>query len=231
MNDIDQEVRRQLRELIDPEPVDTDRALRFVRASGSAHREVRLRRIPLVALAGLAALAVLVTTVVATTSEQQATPPYRLVGAAGAEVVVRIDSSGGQAPTATLTVGDTTIQGTEIEGSSQTPGGISFGTAVNLPSIEPPSEPSADVPDGSTLLVEGTFDTASASSMTWMFTSSDETGEVDELNVGTWQLDSSGGSVVFSGHDGDRLYLIVQATIGYDEHFFFFPIRISAVAS
>jgi hypothetical protein len=143
--------------------------------------------------------------------------------------VVRIDASGDQAPTATLTVGDTTIQGTEIEGTSATPGGISFGTAVNLPSITLPSEPSAHVPDGSSLLVEGTFDTASASSMTWIFTSSDETGEVDELNVGTWQLDSSGGSVVFSGHDGDRLYLIVQATIGSDEHYFFFPVRISAV--
>jgi hypothetical protein len=46
MNDIDQGVRRQLRELIDPEPVDTDRALRFVRASGSAHREAPGRRIP-----------------------------------------------------------------------------------------------------------------------------------------------------------------------------------------
>jgi hypothetical protein len=228
MNDIDQEVRRHLRELIDPEPVDSDRALRFVHASRPAHREAPRRRIPLIALAGLA---VLVTTVVATTSGQQEAPPYRLVGAAGANVVVRIDSTGGQTPTATLTVGDTTILGTEIEGASQTPGGISFGTAVNLPSINLPSESWVAVPDGSTLLVEGTFDTASASSLTWIARSSDEIGEMDELNVGTWQLDSSGGSVVFSGHDGDRLYLIVQATIGYDEHFFFFPIRISAVAS
>jgi hypothetical protein len=153
------------------------------------------------------------------------------VGAVGAEVVVRIDASGDQAPTATLTVGDTTIQGTEIEGTSATPGGISFGTAVNLPSITLPSEPTAHVPDGSTLLVEGTFDTASASSLTWIARSSDEIGEVDELNVATWQLDSSGGSVVFNGQDGDRLYLIVQATIGSAEHYFFFPIRISTVAS
>jgi hypothetical protein len=51
------------------------------------------------------------------------------------------------------------------------------------------------------------------------------------LSVGTWQLDSSGGSVVFNGRDGNREYLIVQATIGSDQHYFYFPMQIVPIGS
>jgi hypothetical protein len=223
MNDIDPEVRSHLRGLIDPEPVDTDRALQSVHASRLAHGGGAPRRhIPLVAVA--AVVAVLLVTVLATTRDQQA-PPYRLVGAAGANVVVQIDSSDAQAPTATLTVGDSTISGAEIPGTA-TPDGISFGTAIKFPDV-----PAADVPDGSSLLIEGTFDTASASVPTTIELGLVAAGELGVLSIETWQLDSSGGSVVFKGQDGDRVYLIVQTTTGGDQHYFYFPIRIVPIGS
>jgi hypothetical protein len=222
MNDIDQEVRNHLRRLIDPEPVDTDRALRSMHTSRLAHRRAPRRRTALVAFVAVAA--VVVATVLATTRGQQA-PRYQLVGAAGANVVVRIDSSDAQAPTATITVGDTAALGVEIPGTPA-PGGISFGTGIKFP-----SEPSVDVPDGSSLLVEGTFDSASASSLNWIVLASDDAGGVNILNVGTWQLDSSGGSVVFEGQDADRVYLIVETTIGSGHHYFYFPIQIVSIGS
>jgi hypothetical protein len=223
MNDIDPEVRSHLRGLIDPEPVDTDRALQSVHASRLAHRGGAPRRhTPLVAVAVV--VAVLLVTVLATTRDQQA-PPYRLVGAAGANVVVQIDSSDAQAPTATLTVGDSTLAGVEFP-ATPTPDGLSFGAGIKFP-----SEPSADVPDGSSLRIEGTFDTASASALHWIALAPDGAGGVNVLEVGTWQLDSSGGSVVFTGQDGDRVHLIVQITTGGDQHYYSFPIRIVPIGS
>jgi hypothetical protein len=219
MNDIDQEVRRHLRELIDPEPVDTDRALRVVSTSRLAHGEATRARIPLVALSAVAAIAVTLTVALVTTRDRLAAPPYRLMGAAGANVVVEIRSSDGQAPTATLSVGNSVVPGTEIPGTS-TSDGISFSPGFTLP-----SGPLVDVPDGSTLLVEGTFETARASALWWVVSGSDETGD-RVVQVGTWQLDSSGGSVVFTGRDGNRVYLVVQAEIGSEEHIFMFPMRI-----
>jgi hypothetical protein len=223
MNDVDEEVRNHLRGLIDPEPLDTDRALRSVHASRLAHREASSRHTGLVALAAVAA--VLATALLAATRGHQESPPYRLVGASGANVVVRIDSSDGQTPTATLAVGDTTVPGTAIAGTP-TPGGISFGTGIKLP-----SEPLVDVPDGSSLRVEGTFDSASASSLSWIALIPDESGGMNVLNVGTWQLDSSGGSVAFRGRPGNSVFLIVQITTGADEHYFYFPIQIVPLGS
>jgi hypothetical protein len=217
MNDIDQEVRGHLQGLIDPEPVDTDGALRSMHTSRLAHHGNARSRTALIAFVAL--VAAIATIVPAATRGQQA-PPYRLMGTTGANVVVRIDSSDGPAPIATITVGDTTAPGLEIAGTP-TPGGISFGTGIKLP-----PEPLVDVPDGSSLLVEGTFDSASASSLNWIALAPDGAGGMNVLNVGTWQLDSSGGSVVFEGQDGNRVYLVVQATIGSDHHYFFFPIQI-----
>jgi hypothetical protein len=222
MNDIDSLVRSHLRELIDPEPVDTDRALRSVHASRLSQGGAPRRHFALVALAAVAA--VLLVTVLATTRDQQA-PPYRLVGAAGANVVVRIDSVDGQAPTATLTVGDTTLAGDEIP-ATPTPDGLSFGADIKFP-----SEPSANVPDGSSLRIEGAFDNASASALHWFALTPDGAGGMNVLEVGAWQLDSSGGSVVFRGPDGSRVYLIVQSTVGSDEHYFSFPIKIVPIGS
>jgi hypothetical protein len=222
MNDIDPEVRSHLRALIDPEPVDTDRALRSVHASQVPQGGAPRRRFPLVALAGVAA--VLMVTVLTTTRDQQA-PPYRLVGAAGANVVVRIDAVDGESPTATLTVGDSTLSGFEVP-ATPTPDGLSFGAGIKLP-----TEPSADVPDGSSLRIEGTFDTAGASALNSFTLTPDGAGGVNVLEVGAWQLDSSGGSVVFSGPDGSRIYLIVNSTMGSEEHYFAFPIKIVPIGS
>jgi hypothetical protein len=222
MNDIDPEVRSRLRGLIDPQPVDLDRALRSVRAAQGSQRGAPRRRFPLVALAAVGA--VLLVTVLATTRDQQA-PPYRLVGAAGANVVVRIDSVDGQAPTATLTVGDASLAGVEVP-ATPTPGGLSFGAGIKLP-----TEPSADVPDGSSLRIEGTFDTAGASALQSFTLTPDGAGGMSVLEVGAWQLDSSGGSVVFSGADGRRVYLVVRSTVGSEEHYFAFPIKIVPIGS
>jgi hypothetical protein len=217
MNDIDPEVRNHLRRLIDPEPLDTAEALRSVHAARDAQREAPHRRVPIVAVA--AAIAVVVMAVLAMTGGEQA-PAYRLVGSAEADVVVRVDSADEQGPTATLTVGDATVRGTEVAGTP-TPDGISFGPGASLP-----SDPTVDVPDESSLRIEGTFDAASASSLRSIFLSVNDAGTLDVSSVETWQLDSSGGSVVFTGPAGDEMGLIVQATVGADQHYFYFTVRI-----
>ena len=221
MNDIDPEVRSHLRGLIDAQPVDTDGALRSVHASQLPQGGAPRRRFPLVALAAVAAA--LLVGVLATTRDQA--PAYRLVGAAGANVVVRIDSVDGQAPTATLSVGDSSLAGFEVP-ATPTQDGLSFGAGIKLP-----TEPSADVPDGSSLRIEGTFDTAGASALNSFTLTPDGAGGVSVLEVGAWQLDSSGGSVVFSGPDGSRVYLIVNSTVGSDDHYFAFPIKIVPIGS
>jgi hypothetical protein len=218
MNDVDEDVSGTLHRLMDHEPVDADRALLAVRTSEAPSR----RRVPggLGVLGAIAvAAAVALVAVTAPTKGQQA-PSFKLVGAAGAEVVVRVDGSGAQ-PTAELTIGDTTVTGTELHGTP-TEGGFSFDASD--PMLSPPP---VDVPEGSTLLVEGTFDSASASSITSITLGSDGDGGVTVLHVSTWQLDSSGGSVVFKGA-GDNVYLVVRATIGSVDHDFLFPTHVVA---
>jgi hypothetical protein len=217
MNDIDQELRGQLRRLIDPQPVDTDRALREIEAERPRHR----------APAGLGVLAaaavaagVIAVAVIAPTSGRQA-PPYKLVGAAGAAVVVRIDSTGDQ-PTAELTVGDTTVQGKEVAGTP-VPNGISLDEP-----FDPISQPAVDVPGGSSLRVEGRFDTASASVVPWLAMTNGSDGAPAAIWIGTWELDSSGGSVVFpDAHDSP--ILVVDATVGGLHHYFFFHAHVVPV--
>jgi hypothetical protein len=213
MNDTDQEVRAVLRKLIDPEPVDTDRVLHTIHASQRTHHALRrLTAFGMVAAVALVALLL-------TTSRQEALS-FHLIGAAGADVVVRVESRAGEAPNAELTVGDRTVPGIELQGTP-VPGGLRFDPPMPKP------DPSVDVPDGSSLRVEGDFDTASASSSVWVLTGPDG---MESLNTGTWQLDSSGGSVVFRG-PGDVVYLVVHADWGADGHDFLFPIQVVPIGS
>jgi hypothetical protein len=219
MNDVDEQVRDGLRRLIDPEPVDAERALRSLKSHGPERAVGRSGHLLLVAAA--AAVAIVLVTVLATTRGAHA-PPYRLVGAALANVVIRIDANDPQAPEAVLSVGEARLSGIEIAGIA-TPDGMSFGTGIELP-----SQTSVDVPDGSTLRIEGNFDDASASSLSTIHLGVGDHGEANVLRVETWQLDGSGGSVVFEGHEDDQASLIVQTTVGSDRHYFYFPIRIGS---
>ncbi len=53
-------------------------------------------------------------------------------------------------------------------------------------------------------------------------------GQEAFLRGWTWQLHSSGGSVVFKGQV-DNHFLVVEATSGSDHHYFFFPIHVVAI--
>jgi hypothetical protein len=227
MNDVDQEVRGRLHELIDPEPVGTQRA--FDTVVGKSQRRSRVPiRVGAFAAAAIAA-AVLVAVLAPTKAPQS--PPYRLVGAEGAEVVVHVDGTDPDAPSAELTVGDTTVQGMELPPAS------SPGPDDQLPAFELPASSMdglglferqpVDVPDGSSLLVEGNFDAASAGAVHWVVMWSSREGDSKAVvQLGTWQLDSSGGSVVFEG-PGSGDILVVDATIGSVDHYFLFTVRVA----
>jgi hypothetical protein len=213
MNDVDKDVHSTLHRLIDHEPVDTERALREVVTKRPSRRAPRA---PLMlAAAVVAVLAVAVFVPRGHPQPQRQLPPYKLVGAAGAEVVVDVDSSG-QTPTAQLTVGDTTVPGVEVQGHATESNGI----ALDEP-FDPFSQPAVDVPGGSSLLVEGTFDSASASEVPWIVGSDDADGSFTVFRIGTWELDSSGGSVVFPD-ERDRTILVVDVVVGGLDHYFFF---------
>jgi hypothetical protein len=212
MNDTDEELGTRLRTLVDTQPVNTDRALRAITEVAPPRRKVPVERGAIVAVA--VAAGVIAVTLTGQTLGPQA-PPYKLVGAAGAEVVVRIATLGDQT-TAELTAGNTTVSGHEIQGTP-TDGGMSFDAS----DPDPFDGASADVPNGSSLRVEGTFDSASASAINSIVLVPDEPGHVRVGTITTWQLDSSGGAVVFKG-EGDRVNLIVEATVGGVQHFFLF---------
>jgi hypothetical protein len=212
MNDVDQDVSSTLHRLIDHEPVDTERALRAV----ATKKPRRSPRGPVaIAAAVVAVLAVAVFVPRGHPEPQRQLPPYKLVGTAGAEVVVHVDSSG-QTPTAELTVGDTTVQGVEVQGHATESNGI----ALDEP-FDPFSQPAVDVPGGSSLLVEGTFDSARASEVPWLVGGESADGGIAIFRIGTWELDSSGGSVVFPDAR-DRTILVVDVTVGGVDHYFFF---------
>jgi hypothetical protein len=216
MNDVDQDLQRTLHRLIDHEPVDTERALRAVATTRSSRGGLGAPMAIGAAVVAVMAVAVFVPR--GHPQPQRPLPAYKLVGAAGAEVVVQVDSSG-PTPTAALTVGDTTVQGVEVRGHAQ-PNGI----ALDEP-FDPLSQPTVDVPDGSSLLVEGTFDSASASVVPWFAERAGSDGTPSAFSIGTWQLDSSGGSVVFKDvHDNP--ILVVDATVGGAHHYFFFHAHI-----
>jgi hypothetical protein len=208
MNDVDEDVRSTLHRLIDHEPVDTERALRAVTTKTLSRRGPRA---PLaIAAAVVAVLAVALFIPRGHSQSQRHLPPYKLVGTAGAEVVVHVDS-GGPTPTAELTVGDTTVQGVEVQGHP-TPSGI----ALDEP-FDPFSQPSVDVPGGSSLLV----DSASASEVPWLSIGASDGSSPVAIQIGMWELDSSGGSVVFPDAR-DRTMLVVEVTAGGLDHYFFF---------
>jgi hypothetical protein len=197
MNDVDKDVHSTLHRLIDHEPVDTERALRVVVTKRPTRRGPRAPVAIAAALVAVLAFAVFVPR--GHPQPQRQLPPYKLVGTAGAEVVVDVDSSG-QTPTAELTVGDATVQGVEVQGHAQ-PGELT----VDQP-FDPFSQPTVDVPGGSSLLVEGTFDSASASEVPWLSMSGGGDGSPVVIQIGMWELDSSGGSVVFpNGRDRTML--------------------------
>ena len=220
MNDVDTEISERLHELIDPERVRTDQALHR-----AVHPARRQRWVPIGAAALAAAAAVAVVTIAIVAPSRNDAPPFKLVGDRAAEVVVHVDGAGPGAPTAELTVGDTTAQGVELP-ARRAPGGLAIddpdGFAFDA------AEPAADVPDGSSLLVEGTFDSAGASTAPWIVGRSDD-GQVTLLELGTWQLDSSGGSVVFEA-SGGFTYLTVEATIGSDAHYYLFKLHVSSAS-
>jgi hypothetical protein len=213
MNDVDKDVSSTLHRLIDHEPVDTERALREVVTKGPSRRAPRAP--VMLAAAVVAVLAVAVFVPRGHPQPQRQLPPYKLVGTAGAEVVVDVDSSG-QTPTAELTVGDTSVQGVEVQGHATESNGI----ALDEP-FDPFSQPTVDVPGGSSLLVEGTFDSASASQVPWVVARDDGDGSIAVFRIGTWELDSSGGSVVFPD-ERDNTILVVDVMVGGLDHYFFF---------
>jgi hypothetical protein len=213
MNDVDQDVHGTLHRLIDHEPMDTGRALRAVVTKRPSRRAPRAPVV--IAAAVVAVLAVAMFVPRGHPQPQRQLPPYNLVGAAGAEVVVHVDSSG-QTPKAELTVGDTTVQGVEVQGHATESNGI----ALDEP-FDPFSQSTVDVPGGSALLVEGTFDSASASQVPWVVARDDGDGSIAVFRIGTWELDSSGGSVVFPD-ERDNTILVVDVMVGGLDHYFFF---------
>jgi hypothetical protein len=222
MNDVDKDVHSTLHRLIDHEPVDTERALRVATTTRSSRRGPRAPVAITAAVVAVLAVAVFVPR--GHPQSQRQNPPYKLVGAAGAEVVVRVDSSG-PTPTAELTVGDTTVQGTEVAGHPE-----SNGIALDEP-FDPFSGRVVDVPDGSSLRVEGTFDDASASEVPWLVAADGGNGSMNVVQIGTWELDSSGGSVVFSGSGDGSHVLLVEATVGGAHHYFFFRAHVVPIGS
>jgi hypothetical protein len=212
MSGTDPELGAGLRTLVDTQPVDADRAFRAITEGTASPR----RSVPIgLGVLAAAAVAVVVVAVSVTTPPSRSSPPLKLVGDAEAAVVVRIDTGGDQ-PTAALTVGNKTVSAAELKGTP-TEGGLSLDASDPEPFS---GAPSVNVPDGSSLLVEGTFDSASASAITWLTLEPNGQGSVRITDIG-WQLNSSGGSVVFDG-DGDRVPLVVEATIGSVPHYFLF---------
>jgi len=83
-----------------------------------------------------------------------------------------------------------------------------------------------DVPDQSSLLVEGTFDSARAGAVRLIVSEIRPGDSTRLMRFGTWQLDSSGGSVVFKLGGASGL-LVVEATIGSVDHYFLFTVRVT----
>ena len=87
--------------------------------------------------------------------------------------------------------------------------------------------PDLEISSGSALRVEGTFDDARASVVPWLVYRVDAS---PVIRVGTWQLDSSGGSVVFSGQHDNEI-LVVDATVGGVHHYFFFRAHVVPIGT